>query len=567
MLTFVAAAALLGASLFFPTRWAEDLPRNPEAFAPPPISGTTLLRLVLAADAVLLAAFGLRRPRPAPAGADPSIEAGRVSRRELVLAGAVSALAMLLRLHRAGSDLWIDEIVNLTIFRDMPPLHVVAAFRIANNHVLNTLLVKVAIALGGESEAIVRLPAILFGAATVPVLFAASRRALGAGGALCAALLLAVSYHHVYFSQNARGYSAHVFFAILAASALAAALRTGRRGAFALYAAGLLGGTAALLHGFFVLAGHAVLLAGLAFVARRRRTDTVPLRRAALALAAAAWGSLHLSALSLPDAFGSVSGVYRSPAMGYKLLSLEHVQEWGRGLAAGAGPGGLLAALVFVGLAAAGFHRAQRRDPILLWGLASPLAVMSGFVVAGHLNVTPRTFLLGLPLGIVCAVSAVLGSADLVAGLAPRWPRLRGLLVAVPMIVLMAGSGVALAHYYRFPKQDFRGALKFIARVRQPRDLVLAVYLAKIGCRYYGPGLGLEEGRDFVVVQSVEEAERARTARSGGRVFAVVTLARATRMEYPDLDSYVRSGFRLVRSFPGTLGDGEVSVWEARAQK
>jgi hypothetical protein len=69
------------------------------------------------------------------------------------------------------------------------------------------------------------------------------------------------------------------------------------------------------------------------------------------------------------------------------------------------------------------------------------------------------------------------------------------------------------------------------------------------------------------VVQSVEEAERARTARSGGRVFAVVTLARATRMEYPDLDSYVRSGFRLIRSFPGTLGDGGVSVWEARAQK
>jgi hypothetical protein len=90
------------------------------------------------------------------------------------------------------------------------------------------------------------------------------------------------------------------------------------------------------------------------------------------------------------------------------------------------------------------------------------------------------------------------------------------------------------------------------------------VYLAKWGLRHYGPGLGVREGREFQVVESAAELDGARRAAGRGRVIAIVTLARANRLEHPDLDAALAAGFVPTGRFPGTLGDGEVSVWEPR---
>jgi mannosyltransferase len=568
------AAVLLALALALPADLAQDLPSRREALEidpalrHAPISGATLLRLCLALDAVLLWVAGLRVVRSRPvAPADPGNGTPAPGRGEWALVWAVTLAALGLRLHHAGADLWVDEIVNLRIFREIPSLHIVASYRIINNHLLNTLLVKAAAGTFGEAEWAVRLPAILFGALTAPVLWAACRRALGREGALLASLLLAVSYHHVFYSQNARGYSSLVFFSVAATALLGRALRGGRPVDWVSYVAAVLGAVVSMLLGFFVLAGHAVASGAALWVGRDPKAGWRA-RRAALALGLAAYLALHIYALVLPDAVASVASVYRSSTstMGYHMFSLEHLGEWARGLAAGAGPGGLAVAVAFLAGGVLGLLRAYRRDPVLVGGLLWPVIVTAAAVVVGGLNVTPRSFLLGLPLALVGGVSTLQWTIERVATLLPGSRRLGMALTAGASALLAVGSAAALPAYYRHPKQDFRGAIRYVESVRGPADVTLAVYLSKAGYWHYGPGLGLQEGRDFVVVQSVGEIERLKRQRPGARLFAVTTLVRGTRLEYPDLQSYVEGNFRLLRRFPGTLGDGEVTVWqESRA--
>ena len=67
----------------------------------------------------------------------------------------------------------------------------------------------------GESAWSIRLPAVLFGVASIPVLYALGERVTGTREALLACAILSVSYHHIWFSQNARGYTMLAFWTIL----------------------------------------------------------------------------------------------------------------------------------------------------------------------------------------------------------------------------------------------------------------------------------------------------------------------------------------------------------------
>lgn len=67
------------------------------------------------------------------------------------------------------------------------------------------------------------------GTACIPAAYWLARFALTRWQALSVALLVAVSYHLVFFSQNARGYTAHIFFSLVT-SGLVLVASTRRRG-------------------------------------------------------------------------------------------------------------------------------------------------------------------------------------------------------------------------------------------------------------------------------------------------------------------------------------------------
>ena len=70
-------------------------------------------------------------------------------------------------------------------------------------HPLYSVLGHASIAVLGETAAPLRLPAIAFGVASIPLLFLVGRVVATTREALLSAALLTFSYHHVWFSQNA----------------------------------------------------------------------------------------------------------------------------------------------------------------------------------------------------------------------------------------------------------------------------------------------------------------------------------------------------------------------------
>ncbi|NTV30283.1 MAG: hypothetical protein HGA80_09405 [Candidatus Omnitrophica bacterium] len=83
------------------------------------------------------------------------------------------------------------------------------------NRPLYFLILKGWSAIFGTGEVALRLPAAIFGAMSVPVIYILAKRLCNVRTALIAAMLLAVSPFHIYWSQEVRNLTAAVFFALL----------------------------------------------------------------------------------------------------------------------------------------------------------------------------------------------------------------------------------------------------------------------------------------------------------------------------------------------------------------
>jgi hypothetical protein len=82
-----------------------------------------------------------------------------------------------------------------------------------NNHVLNSLLIKLSTITWGGHPVVIRLPAFLFGLGSVFLTYRLANRLWGGG--YVASLIMASMPYLILFSTNARGYSALVFFTLL----------------------------------------------------------------------------------------------------------------------------------------------------------------------------------------------------------------------------------------------------------------------------------------------------------------------------------------------------------------
>jgi len=129
---------------------------------------------------------------------------------------ALSLVAFALRMWRLNTDLWYDELVTLLNFVRMPLGDILTRLPDQNNHILFSVLSHASVSIFGESPWAVRLPSVIFGVASIWALFLLGRRMVSTVEALAACALMTFSYHHIWFSQNARGYMALLFFSVLA---------------------------------------------------------------------------------------------------------------------------------------------------------------------------------------------------------------------------------------------------------------------------------------------------------------------------------------------------------------
>lgn len=561
--------ALLGIGIAMPQGWYDTMPRA-EGVALPPIKGVFLLQacFIMEGLAVLVLALAgwsykrleanerleMRLPADGPGGISAPFAHACLA--------LITLLALFLRAWHLNSGLWLDEITPLVQYLPLSPFQIFGSYISSNNHLLNTLLEKLAVTCFGEHECVARLPAMVFGVATIPAFYWVARFIFHRGPSLCAALLLAVSYHHVFFSQNARGYTAYLFFSIISAGFLARALRDDRAGDWICYVLAMVCDFAALLNSGFVFGAH-VAVGGLALLLVMRKGPALPLlKRLVAVFGAVSLLGFQLYATILPSAYMYMKSVYTDASAGYASpVSSDFIHEVLRGLSSGFGNGLIVVALVFIALAGAGFLILVRRNWVVTLSLFLPSFLMAAFILVRGLIASPRFFLLALPLAVLAVVQTIESAAGLLARatrLAPRWQAwATGAVVAL----LAALSLVSLRNNYSVPKQDYAGAIQYTETLRKPGDIVIVIHLAEVGVRYYAERMGAGRDQPYFYVRSVKALDEVLAAHPGRRVLLITTFHRALRISFPDLLAEMNTRWKIDRTFPATIGDGQMYVW------
>ena len=472
-------------------------------------------------------------------------------------AGEVGFLAILaavgaaLRLYRLDTGLWFDEIVTLLDSVRHPLGHIVTHFPSNNDHPLYSVLAHLSVSASGESPWALRLPSVLLGVAAIPLLYvvgAAVTTRLEAGAA---ALILTVSYHHVWFSQNARGYTALLFCVLLSTHALVRWHQTGRRPFLLLYAVVTAAGAYAHLTMVLVSVSHALAFACDWLIhgrASRARLEWKP-------LAGGFAGAAVLTVLCYAPMLLDVSAFFTTQTATANEVA---TPVWAmlavvRGLQAGFGTIWvvLLGGVVFA--AGAWSYFRQQSTVALLFLLPLPVTVL--LAVAMDRPIFPRFVFFAAGLLLLVAVRGAAVAGTVVAGLAHgRLSPPQGARIAVGLVTLaaVALSVRSLPYGYRYPKQDYERAVAFVeASAGSTAPVALVGDTAAIPVVQY---LGKPWPR-------VDDAHQLRQLRAGGApAWVVYTFPSYIEAGQPELWRMLQTECTEAAEFEGTVAGGTITV-------
>ncbi|MBL8981030.1 MAG: glycosyltransferase family 39 protein [Gemmatimonadetes bacterium] len=484
----------------------------------------------------------------------------RIEQRDRWLIVGLVLLALVVRLPGLNTGLWADEIYStLYAFRTAFPAQFFE-FHGDNKHPFYSVMARVSIALLGESPWTLRLPALLFGVASVPMLFALGRRITTRREAGFAALLLAVSYHHAWFSQNARGYSVLGFCAVTSTWLLLRILDEGHRRDAIAFAVCIAFG--AYTHLTFVFAVFAQFIVAV-WVLVRERANPVTRPRATTAVLAFFGGGLLAAAMYAPMAERVINfflhkesflaGV-SSPAW----AAAEAVRVLLVGLSGGSTMVAALGMVILAGAAAVGLAGAVsylRREPRVAGLLLLPALTMLAGAFASRGTMYPRFFFLLAGFALLVGVRGVILTAELVARLAGK-TALGPTLAAGVLLVAALGSAATLPRNWRLPKQDYEGALRFVEGelAREGGSIATADMTTEIYGRYFTRSW--HDVRDVATLENL---------RKSGPVWFVYTFPRYLARYDATLAAWVERECRAARAFPGTVGGGDVLVCTLKA--
>ncbi len=480
--------------------------------------------------------------RPSGARREPADIAPGIALALLALALAV---ATGLRFYGAGDQLWYDEIRTLVGSVREPFATILTHFPSNNDHVLYSLLAHATIALGGESPFTVRLPAVLLGIVSVALIYLVGRRIASRFEALAAAILASVAAHHVWFSQNARGYTLILVLTLLALGLLLDGLQKRSYRAWLLFA--VASALAAYTHLTMVLAtvGQALALAVCMIATRRFSIEEA--KGPALGFIGAAILTLVLYAPML----GDIATFFQDTSEGHKAASpVWAIIELLRNLSLGAQGAGILivgGAIFLVGLVS--YWRQAPLIPLLFF--LPPLVVYLTAVLLDR-PTFPRFFFFVAGFLLLVGIRGVfeinrfalarLGSGWLAWEKPVQWAA----------VAAMAGVLVLdLSRTYGRPKMDYAGALAYVERQQHPGDRVAA---AGIGADYV---YNIYHRRGWASVNSLAELTALRRQTD---VIVVRTFERSMASGNAALLASIRGSCTLLYIAEGTLADGDLFV-------
>jgi 4-amino-4-deoxy-L-arabinose transferase-like glycosyltransferase len=481
-------------------------------------------------------------PPAAPSGSD----APRWILLGLLLVGLV------LRLVHLGTGLWFDEIWTLIDQVRQPLGQIVTSYVSSNQHPLYSVLARVSVTLLGERGAALRLPAALLGTASLWAMYRLASAVTDRREALLGTALLTVSYHHVWFSQNARGYTGLLLFTLLATSAMLRLLREPRAGWGSAAAYGAFAALGAYMHPFAVLVvvAHAMVTAGLWWSARHTRARS--LWRPAAGIALAAVFTLLLYAPMLVGAVTALTGSNPYDAETAWKSPVWMVLEMTRGLASGL-PGGWLALAVAVAVVGAvviaGMVSLWRAQATVLLLLVLPGIITGLVVVAMRHNLWPRFFFFSAGFAIIIALRGGFELNRLIFG-----ERGRTVATAAAMLLIL-GSALTVPRAWQ-PKQDFEGAWNYVKGARGPADVVATVDLATFP---FTEWLGAD------VAEIKQPNDLYAMERTHPRTWVLTIFPIRLRSVQPEVWQRLTAAYDTAKVFPGTLGGGAIVIMVSRS--
>lgn len=527
----VLATVLLLVAIALPPAATATALRGDTAVPPGLVTGLWLLKALLAwhGIAMLLVA----RRQAAPHRAD--------HRATTAPWGVVALLAVgiALRLPGLGRGLWYDEIQTLLDYVRQPFGVLLTTFDSSNQHLLFSIAAHLSRALIGDSTVALRLPAMAFGVLSLWAAVAFGRRWLPPRQAWWSGIILAVSYHHVWFSQNARGYTGLLLGTLVASTLFVDLLREEPRpGRVWGYAAAM--GLTIVTHvtGAVVLAAH-----GLCWLAAWRRTD--PRQReatfSAMLLAgtfAAAWYAPVLPQLfhAVGESGTAVSGVeWQRPGW--------FVAEALRGLMRGI-PAGAIVVPVALVIVCTGLWSAWRRDRVATAMMVLPMMLLAApLLVSGH-NLWPRFFFFAAGFVVQWAVH---GGFAVLERLVPRHAQRIG----DAGLALVTLASLAVLPRAWLPKQDYPAAAAWIAEHAGPRDAI-------VGSEMMALPMNRWLGHDWPIV--TEPATLEGIAANAPRTWVVYTFPIRLEATAPALRAHLDSTYAVAHVVPASIGGGEIVI-------
>jgi 4-amino-4-deoxy-L-arabinose transferase-like glycosyltransferase len=461
-----------------------------------------------------------------------------------LLALAVVAAAVL-RLVGGGDQLWYDEIVTLVDSVRKPLAVIVTHFPSDNGHVFYSVLAHISIALGGDTPFMLRLPAILFGIASIPLVYVMGTKVTTRFEALAGAMLATVAAYHVWFSQNARGYTLLLVLTLLGTQLILDGLKTRSRKPWLLFA--IVSALSAYTHVSMILAAFGQAIAVALHLLAARRFTVEELKGPAIGFIGAAALTILLYLPMLGDVagfFGAQATTPKPTPVGSGMLDMIRNMQFGFVRVGVLIIGG---AVFLVGLVSY-----WRQLPLIPGLFFIPPAFVYFATVLLERPTRPRFFffiagflLLGGVRGVFVIIRFVL---DRLGQQWTAWERPARWAAVTAMIGLLLFD---LSRTYGRPKMDYEGALAYVEASRRPGDVVA---LAGIGTDFVYNSL---HDRNWPRLSS---ADHLASLRRRNDVVVLHTFERALGHGNPNLLDAIRIRCTEERNFAGTLQDGDIHV-------
>ena len=453
--------------------------------------------------------------------------------------------AIALRLYELGAGLWHDEILTYVRYVKMPMGDLLTTYDSENQHFLFSAMAHLCFLVFGDHVWAIRLPAALFGVGSIWAVYELGRQVGSEKEGILAAALLTFSYHHIWFSQNARGYSGLLFWTLLSSWIFLRALPRHKAQTWMFYALTVALGMYTHATMLFAVIGHFIVF--LVHVIRQPRSSwSQHWVGCVLGFVLSGLLTFQLYSLVIPqllDIMGMTTSVrdWNNPL--WTLLELV------KGLKLGFVIG---VVLLFGGgaIIALGLWSFYKNNPafvgiMLIPGILGPAMVLN----SGH-PLWPRFFFFLAGFGVLTLIRGLMIFGSRFGEVFHMSPQRVPLVGMILCILTISVSAISVAWAYG-PKQDFDGALRFIEKNRKPTDAVVTVGLATFTYKNLFRKT-LDEASTIQELNAIRLENK--------RTWVVYTMPVHLESYFPEILSSIESKFENIKIFPGTLGGGAVYV-------